>query len=75
MFCHVRRGTRWFGTGPQLFIDAAAQNFNGPGKGLKGTGREKPGRYFTGIGWLAGTGTALTLFFGLPEATRSPYVR
>ena len=26
---------------------------------------------FTGIGWLAGTGTAVTLFFGLPSITRS----
>ena len=27
--------------------------------------------YLTGIGWLAGIGTAVTLFLGLPEMTLS----
>jgi hypothetical protein len=31
--------------------------------------------YLTGIGWAAGIGTAVTLFFGLPEMTLSEYVR
>ena len=34
---------------------------------LAGAGR----RYFNGIGWLAGTGTAVTLFFGLPSINLS----
>lgn len=31
--------------------------------------------HLTGMGWLAGIGTAVTLFFGLPEMTLSEYVR
>lgn len=34
-----------------------------------------PPGYLSGIGWPAGTGTAVTLFFGLPSMSLSEYTR